>query len=59
MNMKDEIIQEVWKAKDALAAKCGHNIKALVDYLRAQEAAAAIKNVNPHARQRVAQRANR
>jgi len=49
--MKDEIIQEVWKAKDALAAKSGHNVKALVDHLRAQEAAAAIKSVDLHARQ--------
>jgi hypothetical protein len=57
--MKDEIIQEVWKAKDALAAKCGHNIKALVDYLRAQEAAAAVKSVDLHARQLDARRTSR
>ena len=56
--MKDEIIQEVWKAKDALAAKCGHNVKALVDYLRAQEAASPIKSVDLHARQQAARRAS-
>ncbi|MCX7010511.1 MAG: hypothetical protein NTY53_25255 [Kiritimatiellaeota bacterium] len=57
--MKDEIIQEVWKAKDALAAQCGHNIKALVDYLRAQETAASIKSVDLHARQHDTHRASR
>ena len=49
--MKDEIIQEVWKAKDALAAKCGHNIRALVEYLRAQESASSVRSVDLHAQQ--------
>jgi hypothetical protein len=35
--MKDEIIQEVWAAKDAIAAKCGHDVRLLVEYLREKE----------------------
>ena len=35
--MKDEIIQEVWRAKDAIAAKHKHNVEALVKHLRRQE----------------------
>lgn len=34
--MKDEIIQEVWKAKDAIAAKHKYNVEALVKRLRLQ-----------------------
>lgn len=56
--MKDEIIQEVWKAKDALAAKCGHNIKALVEHLRSQESAAAVKSVDLHGLQKGSPRAS-
>ena len=48
--MKDEIIQEVWKAKDALAAKCGHNIRVLVEFLRAQESASSVRSVDLHFR---------
>ena len=47
--MKDEIIQEVWKAKDALAAKCGHDVRALVEHLRVQERASSAKVVDLHA----------
>ena len=32
--MKDEIIQEVWQAKDAIAAKYKHNVETLVRHLR-------------------------
>ena len=35
--MKDSIIQEVWEAKDAIAAKCNHDVRRLVEYLRKEE----------------------
>lgn len=35
--MKDEIIQEVWAAKDAIAARCGHDVRVLVEHLREEE----------------------
>lgn len=35
--MKDEIIAEVWRNKDRLAAKYGHNLDALVAAIQARE----------------------
>ena len=35
--MKDEIIQEVWKAKDAISARHKHDLAALVKHLKARE----------------------
>ena len=35
--MKDDIIQEVWEAKDAIAAECNHDVRLLVDYLAKEE----------------------
>lgn len=32
--MKDEIIAEVWRNRDSLAAKYGHNLSAIVAALR-------------------------
>ena len=32
--MTDDIIQEVWKAKDAVAARHGHDLRALARHLR-------------------------
>ena len=35
--MKDEIIEEVWRNKDELAAKYGHNLDALIAAIRRRE----------------------
>jgi RNAse (barnase) inhibitor barstar len=35
--VKDEIIAEVWRNKDRLAAKYGHNLDALVAAIQARE----------------------
>jgi len=48
--MKDEILQEVWKAKDAIAARYDHDVKRLVQHLRAEEKSAGCRVVDLHAR---------
>ena len=48
--MKDEIIQEVWRAKDAIAAKHKHNVEALVKHLRRQERNSSAQIVDLHSR---------
>jgi len=48
--MKDKIIQELWKAKDAISAKHQHDVKRLVDDLRAAEKASGYRVVDLHAR---------
>ena len=48
--MKDEIIEEVWKAKDAIAAKYNYDIRALGAALQASEKKSKAKFVNLHAR---------
>ncbi|HRU05505.1 MAG TPA: hypothetical protein P5137_06985 [Candidatus Brocadiia bacterium] len=53
--MKDEIIQDVWKAKDAISARHNHDVKRLVEHLRAAEKASGHKVVDLHAR-RVSER---
>ena len=35
--MKDEILEEVWRVKDALAAKYNHSVAAMFTDLRARE----------------------
>ena len=50
--MKDGIIREVWKTKDTLAAKCGHDVRVLVEFLQAQESVSSVKSVDLHARRR-------
>jgi hypothetical protein len=35
--MKNEILEEIWRVKDALAAKYGYNIDAMFRDLRARE----------------------
>jgi hypothetical protein len=37
MKMADEIIQELWNIKDAMADECGCDVKTLVDHLRAKK----------------------
>ena len=48
--MKDEIIQEVWKAKDAISAKHHHDVRRLVATLRAEEKSSGAHIVDLHAR---------
>ena len=48
--MKDEIIQELWKAKDAISARHQHDVKRLVDDLRAAEKSSGSRVVDLHAR---------
>jgi len=47
---KDEIIQEVWRGKDAVAAKYKHDAKAMAKALQERENISAAKVVNPHDR---------
>ena len=48
--MKDEIIQEVWRAKDAIAARHRYSVKRLVEHLRAKEKSSEAYVVDLHAR---------
>ncbi len=48
--MKDEIIQEVWKAKDAISAEHHHDVKQLVKTLRTEEKSSGARIVDLHAR---------
>ena len=48
--MKDEIIQEVWQAKDAIAAKYKHNVETLVRHLRRRERLSSARVVDLHAK---------
>ncbi len=51
--MKDDIMQEVWKAKDAISARYQYDLKTLVDHLRAKEKTSAYRVVNLHAKRQV------
>ena len=55
--MKDEIIQEVWRAKDAIAARYKHDPGALVKHLRARERRSSATVVDLHATRRAARHA--
>ncbi len=35
--MKDEVMKEVWKAKDDLAVRHNYDVRRLAEYLRAKE----------------------
>ncbi|MCP4379716.1 MAG: hypothetical protein GY794_26545 [bacterium] len=48
--MKDKIIQELWKAKDEISARHQHDVKRLVDDLRAAENSSGSRVVDLHAR---------
>ena len=48
--MKDEIIQEVWKAKDTISAENHHDVRRLVESLRAKEKASGARVVDFHSR---------
>ncbi len=46
--MTDEIIQELWQAKDAIAAEHNHNVKSLVEHLRKEQKTSSVSVVNIH-----------
>lgn len=50
--IKDEIIKEVWRGKDAVAAKYKHDAKAMAKALRDREKKSAVKVVNLHDRRK-------
>lgn len=50
--MRDEIIQEVWRGKDAVAAKYKHDAKAMAKALREREKKSSAKIVNLHDRRK-------
>ena len=48
--MNDEILQEVWKAKDTISAKHDHDLKRLVQHLRDEEKSVGCRVIDLHAR---------
>ena len=44
--MKDEIIKEVWKAKDQIARECGHDLNKLAALLRKKQQERGHETVN-------------
>lgn len=48
--MKDEIIQDVWKAKDELASRHGYDLRSLAAYIRDREKSCGHVVVDLHAR---------
>ena len=48
--MNDEVIQEVWKAKDTISARHHHDVRRLVEHLRAKEKASGARVLDLHAR---------
>ncbi len=49
--MKDEIIEQVWRAKDALAKKYGYDVRAMAKDLQRREKMSKVPVVNLHNRQ--------
>ena len=49
--MKDEIIAEVWKAKDSISAEHQYDVKRLVKHLRAEEALSGSRVLDLRAKQ--------
>ena len=49
--MKDEIIRGVWKAKDTVAARHGHDARRLVEHLRSEERTSGARVVDLHTKQ--------
>jgi hypothetical protein len=54
--MKDEIIKQVWKAKDEIGQECGHDLRKLAALLRQRQQQRKHKTVNLTKRQRVGSR---
>lgn len=57
--IKDEIIQEVWRGKDAVAAKYKHDAAAMAKALREREKRSSAKVVNLRARHQAISRATK
>lgn len=57
--MKDEIIQEVWRVKDAISARHHHDVKRLVNHLRSEQMSQGSRVVDLHARQHTESRTRR
>jgi len=49
--MKDEVLQEVWEAKDDLAAWHNYDVRRLAESLKAKEGASAHVILDLHARE--------
>ena len=49
--MKDEVIAEVWKAKDSISAEHQYDVKRLVKHLRTEEALSGSRVLDLRARQ--------
>jgi len=50
--MKDEIIQELWKAKDTIAARHDYSVRRLAEHLRTLEKSSSAPLVDLPARRR-------
>ncbi len=50
--MKDEVLLEVWKAKDELAARHNYDVRRLAESLRAKEVTSGHVIVDLHVRER-------
>ena len=48
--IRDKIIKEVWRGKDAVAAKYKHDVAEMAKALREREKGSSAKVVNRHAR---------
>jgi hypothetical protein len=57
--IKDEIIQEVWRGKDAVAAKYKHDATAMAKALQHREKGSSAIVVNLHARHQTISRATK
>lgn len=55
--MKDEIIQEVWRAKETIAAEHHYDVRALVEHLRQEEEKSQGQVVDLHSARHVSTRA--
>jgi hypothetical protein len=49
--MKDEVIRELWKIKDAIGARNNYDVRLLVENLRAKQRAQGARVIDLHARQ--------
>ena len=49
--MKDEVIQEVWKAKDSISARYNYDVRCLVEHLRSEQRSQGTRVVDLHAKQ--------
>jgi hypothetical protein len=56
--MTDEIIKEVWKAKDTISARHHYDVRRLVEHLRSEERASGARVLDLHARENTEVQAN-